>query len=171
MEKKKNVLLCSVLAICITIGLILGISSSKETINNANSSTINNEVTVSTTEPVKESNYLTKIMWADLNNYCCAVEVLDFNGDIIEAGVYHFYPDLVSGIENKNIPIVWDVYISENLYSNILELKDEEFVDSVGGYGNYGWTIELKKNQYVYIKYNSVINNQPTGILVIEKQS
>lgn len=119
---------------------------------------------------VPETKYESKITWAALSSYCCAVEIDSYDGDIIEAGTYRFYPDLVSGLENGRIAIVWDIYVSDKLYNQISELKDDEYQGTVGGISKNEITIKLEKGQYVYVKYNPVANNDPTGVLMIEKQ-
>lgn len=120
-------------------------------------------------ESKKSEKYLSSIEWADLNNYCFAVENDSYDGDIISSGSYHFYPEHVSGVENGRIPIVWDIYVSSNLYSNISQLNDKEWIGAVGGISKDELTINLSKGQYVYVKYNPVANNNPTGVLRIEK--
>ena len=121
---------------------------------------------------ISENNkYETKITWSGLDNYCCAVEIDGYNGDILQAGSYCFYPDLVSGLDKGKIPIVWDVYVSENAYGNIYQLKESEYKGTFGGFSNENGVLELFAGQYVYVKYHPVANNNPTGALIIEKMS
>lgn len=117
-------------------------------------------------ETSKESKYIEEILWADLSNYSFAVEIDNYEGDVVSSGNYKFYPYMV--VEGK-VPQVWDIYISENYYFNISELKESEYVASVGGIDNYSVTLELRPNQYVYI--NTIeMKSEPTGALKIEKQ-
>lgn len=124
----------------------------------------NTETIVETTQDI----YLTEITWAAEQHFAFAVEIDDYNGDIVSAGTYRFYPDAVV-LSGSKIPTVWDVYVSNNYYNNISELKKEEFVDCVGGLDKYEFNLKLEKGQYVYIKYNKVANNNPTGFLEIKK--
>ena len=124
----------------------------------------NTETIVKTTQDI----YLTEITWAAENNFAFAVEIDDYDGDIVSAGTYRFYPDAVV-LSGSKIPTVWDVYVSNNYYNNISELKKEEFVDCIGGLDKYEFNLKLEKGQYVYIKYNKVANNNPTGFLKIKK--
>lgn len=119
---------------------------------------------------VEEKNYETKITWAALNNYCCAVEIDSYDGDKLQAGTYRFYPDFVSGLENGRVAIVWDIYVSENLYNQLSDLKDSEYKGTVGGISKNEIELDLSKGEYVYVKYNPVANNDPTGVLIIEKK-
>ena len=95
------------------------------------------QVVSRTPEPEKEPEYLTEVLWAALEHYKCAVEIDDFDGDIIAAGTYSAMPTLVT-LGDKRIPIIWDIYISSNDYSNISQLSDSEYVASVGGWDQTG---------------------------------
>jgi hypothetical protein len=128
------------------------------------------DVNVVTTEETTKNNYQTEIAWALEQHYACAVEVDDYNGDILESGTYLFYPGAVV-LGSGKMPVIWDIYISNNYYNNISDLKDEEYVDYVGGIDKHEFVIDLEKGQYVYIKYNDVLNNNPTGYLKIEKSN
>lgn len=114
------------------------------------------------------SGYKTDEEWGGLSDYMFAVEIDDFDGDVYEAGKYRVY---VRGTASKPeyTVIVWDIYISENCYTNRSELKESEYVTTIGGNSNVEDIIELKKGQYVYFNYNEVFG-EPTGILCIEKQ-
>lgn len=141
--------------------------SSQSTQSSATSAEEKEESTESATE---EKNYQTKITWAALDNYCCAVEIDTYDSDKIQEGTYRFYPDLVSGLENGRIAIVWDIYVSKNLYSQLSELKESEYKGTVGGISKNEIELDLSKGEYVYVKYNPVANNDPTGVLIIEKK-
>lgn len=155
-------LLCfSLFAVVAIIGFLFG--EDTESIK-TNQSYADSQNTIS-----DEEKFIDYIEWADLNNYCFAVECSDYNGDAVQAGTYRFYPDLVNGIDEGRIPIVWDIYVSNNLYSNISQLKEEEYIGTVGGVTQDELTKTLNKGQYVYIKYNKVANDKPTGILSIKK--
>ena len=118
------------------------------------------------------NKYLSEITWALDAHYACAVEIDDYNGDILEAGTYRFYPEAVV-IGNGKIPVVWDVYISDKIYDDISQLHDDnpDFVGCVGGLDKCEITVYLEQGQYVYIKYYKVANNNPTGMLKITKTS
>lgn len=116
-----------------------------------------------------DTNYLTSASWALDSHYMFAVET-EFDGDIFEAGAYHFYPSCVFGLDTGSIPVVWDIYVSNNMYSSLNQLSEKELAGSVGGQTQLDLSLELEAGQYVYIKYNPVANNSPTGILEIEKQ-
>ncbi len=117
--------------------------------------------------------YMTEATWAALEHYAFAIENDNYGGDVFEAGSYIFYPTLVNAEPGEMVkgktPIVWDIYVSENEYSNVSQLSDSEFMASVGGIEQYSTTLELKKGQYVYIKYNDVVG-EPMGALQIELQ-
>lgn len=120
----------------------------------------------------KKSNYKSNGTWANLSNYMFAVEIDDFDGDVYEAGTYHFYPDLVDRVDSlmsSETPIVWDVYVSYHEYTKLSELKESEYVASIGGITKTEEDIVLKKGNYVYINYNEVLG-EPAGILKFEKK-
>ena len=179
-KKKKTWPIVIVLLICVfLIGKACGSSNEIEDNTTSLVSSMVESDTTSIVESSEESKpqteapetkYESKITWAALSSYCCAVEIDSYDGDIIEAGTYRFYPDLVSGLENGRIAIVWDIYVSDKLYNQISELKDDEYQGTVGGISKNEITIKLEKGQYVYVKYNPVANNDPTGVLMIEKQ-
>lgn len=118
------------------------------------------------------SKYETEINWAELSNYMCAVEIDDFNGDILKSGKYRFYPKgvdyLEKGVMSKETPIVWDIYVSDNEYKNMSELKKSEYVGTVGGISKDEFTKYLSAGKYVYVNYNAVYG-EPAGYLMIEK--
>lgn len=116
------------------------------------------------------SKYTSKITWALDSHYACAVEIDEYDGDVLESGTYRFYPDAVV-LGTEKIPTIWDIYVSDNYYNHLNELKEDEYKGSVGGLDKLGFTFELNKGQYVYVKYNKVANNNPTGILIIEKMN
>lgn len=115
------------------------------------------------------SGFKTEATWADLGNYMFAVGIEDFNGDIFEPGTYRFYPDAVDLSDPSKTPVVWDIYMSENLYSNSEDLQDSELIATVGGLEKDEYTGELESGKYVYINYNEVLG-EPTGMLQIKKQ-
>jgi ribosomal protein L7/L12 len=167
-DAHRNIVTTTVILICLTIGIALGIYDSIDIINQAkNESTKNN---IAQTEITASNKYLTEISWALTTNYYFAVEIDDFTCDVVQEGTYRFYPDCVI-LENKNVPIVWDIYVSNELYSNISELHDNhpDFVGSVGGWNKDEITINLKKGKYVYVKCYAATNNETTGYLKIKK--
>ena len=136
--------------------------------NNSDNTVDHESFSQETKKEIDLKKYLTEITWADLNNYCFAVEMENYNGDIVESGTYRFYPDLV--VENSNkIPQVWDIYVSNNLYENLNLLQDSEYITTIGGLGKEEITIELNPGQYVYIK-TIKMKSESTGLLKIKKQ-
>lgn len=120
----------------------------------------------------KKSNYKSSGTWANSSNYMFAVEIDDFDGDVYEAGTYRFFPDLVDRVDSlmcSETPIVWDVYVSYHEYTKLSELKESEYVASIGGITKTEEDIVLKKGNYVYINYNEVLG-EPAGILKFEKK-
>lgn len=119
-----------------------------------------------TEEP--KNDYVTEGVWALTSNYIFAIENDSFDGDVFQKGTYRFYPTSVT-VTDKEIPIVWDIYLSDKLYSSTSQLPDSEYITSVGGWNNDEATLELEKGQYVYIIYNEPAS-EPTGALRIEKK-
>lgn len=117
----------------------------------------------------QNTDYLSEATWADTSNYMFAVEVSDFDGDVFQAGTYRFYPDAVNLDDASKTPVVWDIYVSDTLYSNADELSDEEYAATVGGTEKDECTLDLQAGNYVYINYNQTLG-EPTGMLQIEKQ-
>lgn len=111
--------------------------------------------------------YLEKITWAALQSYKCAVERNDYDGDVISAGTYHATPTMVNILADSDVPIVWDIYVSDNDYTSLDELDTEELVATVGGWDNNTAEFTVSAGQYVYVKYNDMAGN-PTGAIEIE---
>lgn len=182
-RKKISTVLGIAFFVCIfvaTITLVIGLITDNEQ-GAVNKTEIIKETTDNSYEDYQEKaerendkvvgkNYIRKIEWGNLTNYCCAVEIDEYDGDVLESGTYRIYPDLVSGLDKGRIAIVWDVYTSETLYNNISELKESEYRGSVGGMSKNEITLDLSSGQYLYIKYNPVANNNPTGIIIIDKK-
>ena len=116
-----------------------------------------------------ETGHKTEATWADTGNYMFAVEVPDFNGDIFEAGTYRFYPDAVDIDDTSKTPVVWDIYVSQNEYSDSSQIQENEYVATVGGLEKNEYSCDLSAGQYVYINYNDTLG-EPTGMLQIQKQ-
>lgn len=131
------------------------------------------DLTTSNQETNQETtNYKTEIEWALDSNYMIKVEDSSFDGDVIKAGKYRFYPNNVSSFEKgemikEGTPIVWDIYISKNEYTNNEELKEDEYVGSVGGLEKDELTIDVEKGDYIYINYNETVD-KGLGTLKIE---
>ena len=131
------------------------------------------DLTTSNQETNQETtNYKTEIEWALDSNYMIKVEDSSFDGDVIKAGKYRFYPNNVSSFEKgemieEGTPIVWDIYISKNEYKNNNELKEDEYVGSVGGLEKDELTIDVEKGDYIYINYNETVD-KGLGTLKIE---
>lgn len=124
------------------------------------------QIVAKTPEPEKDPEYLTEVVWAALEHYKCAVEIDDYDGDIIAAGRYAAVPTLYTP-GGKRVPIVWDIYVSSNSYDNISQLSDSEYVTSVGGWDQLGAEFTLEPGQYVYIKYNDTVG-EPSGALQLK---
>lgn len=168
--KKKTLIIIVIVAILVIfyiIGMVTGNGKPPEK-STEKSDPVETETQVPQEEQTQETKeYKTTATWADLNNYMFAVEVDDFDGDIFQAGSYRLYPDAVDLEDSLKTPIVWDVYVSNNLYTNSNELSESEYVSSVGGIEMDECELELEKGQYVYINYNDVLG-EPTGMLQIE---
>lgn len=133
------------------------------------------ESTPAVSVPTAEvSKYKTNITWADTKSYMFAVENESYDGDIVAAGDYRFYPDMVSSFEKGEMmkgktPVVWDIYVSSNLYNSLNELQEGELVATIGGLDKAEADVSLQPGQYVYVKYNDVIGD-PVGVLQIDKK-
>lgn len=113
-------------------------------------------------------SYQTSGDWALEKNYMFAVEVDGFDGDTYAAGTYLFEPQNTNS--TGNVPIVWDIYVSDVEYSNASDLNDDELIGSVGGLQNQTCTETLLPGQFVYVIYNETAG-EPAGSIHIEKQS
>ena len=171
----------------IILCLCLGISEGEIALPTINESTTSSQIsntdsiaeetetetaTVETTIPEETVNnrYETEISWALEEHLAIAVAIDDYNGDIVEAGTYRFYPDSVV-LGTGKIPTVWDIYVSNKIYNDISQLHDDnpDFVGCVGGLNKDEITVTLEEGQYIYVKHYKVANNNPTGILMIQK--
>lgn len=118
-----------------------------------------------------EPEYLTEIDWAALESYGCAVEVDDYNGDVIASGTWTAEETDTGSIAKNAVPIVWDIFVSDNEYSNISQLQEDECVCTVGGFGSDGqvWEFDVQPGQYLYVRYTDM-KGTPVGILHLEKK-
>lgn len=151
------------LVVIIVIGAIVGGTTTPQDTTNS---------TQQTTQDTDTTNYKTELEWALDSNYMIKVEDSSFDGDVIKAGKYRFYPNNVSSFEKgemikEGTPIVWDIYISKNEYKNNNELKEDEYVGSVGGLEKDELTINVEKGDYIYINYNETVD-KGLGTLKIE---
>lgn len=175
-KKDKSILIACIVCFFLTGGLVYGdkdniqprddkpeISDTHD--DNSDPKADIDKETTETKPDNKNSKYLTKIQWADTSNYMFAVEIDDFDGDIVQSGKYNFTTTGKS--DESHVAIVWDIYISDNLYSNMRELSDSEYVTSVGGNDNTSASIILERGKYIYINYNKTALN-PSGLLNIE---
>lgn len=149
--------------VLVVIGAIVGGTTTPQDTTNS---------TQQTTQDTDTTNYKTEIEWALDSNYMIKVEDSSFDGDVIKAGKYRFYPNNVSSFEKgemikEGTPIVWDIYISKNEYKNNSELKEDEYVGSVGGLEKDELTIDVEKGDYIYINYNKTVD-KGLGTLKIE---
>lgn len=151
------------LTVAVILGLLRSCASAPTT---RRTSEPPNAIASQAEEETKE--YLTKVQWSDLKNYKCAVEVDEYSGDVLAAGTYNFYPSATDGLFKKDVPIVWDIYVSKHNYDSLSDLSERSHVATVGGLGNTSAQIKLKKGRYLYVKYNKTVGN-PIGILNIEK--
>lgn len=108
-------------------------------------------------------NYMTSIQWALQESYLCAVERDDFDGDVIAAGTYLASLVAAEKPTGNQVPIVWDIYLSNNLYSSVAELPPEDYVGSVGGWDLASSEITVEAGQYLYVIYNDMAG-EPIGI-------
>lgn len=100
------------LVIIVVIGAAVGGTTTPQDTTNS---------TQQTTQDTDTTNYKTELEWALDSNYMIKVEDSSFDGDVIKAGKYRFYPNNVSSFEKgemikEGTPIVWDIYISKNEY-------------------------------------------------------
>ena len=154
------------LVVIVIIGAAFGGTTTPQDTTN---STPKQDTTTSTKE---DNKYKTELEWALDSNYMIKVEDSSFDGDVIKAGKYRFYPNNVSSFEKgemieEGTPIVWDIYISKNEYKNNNELKEDEYVGSVGGLEKDELTIDVEKGDYIYINYNETAD-KGLGTLKIE---
>ena len=179
MKKKKTGIIIAVVVVALIFFYIIGVTvgdtkpASDPDMDISSSEIVSSQESInSSSMPAssENSNYKDKATWAALGNYMFAVEISDFDGDIFKAGTYRFYPSAVDLNDPSKTPIVWDIYVSENLYNNSEELKDSELVATVGGMGKDETTLELLPGQYVYINYNQTLG-EPTGMLEIERNN
>ncbi len=135
--------------------------------NSQNESSVT-EAPSSSAQPEPKNNYKTSLSWADLNHYMFSVENgASYNGDNVMAGTYRFYPEAVT-LGDGSVPIVWDIYVSNNMYQNISNLQESEYVGTVGGTEKNEITLDLIPGNFVYVKYNETVST-PTGYLQIDK--
>lgn len=107
--------------------------------------------------------YKTEIKWALSDNYCFAVEVDSYDGDICEAGTYNARVE----VSKKGFAPIYDIYIENELHDSISDLGEIDY--SIGGNNAGGTlTIPLEAGQYVYIVPMKMAY-EPHGYLVIEK--
>ena len=108
------------------------------------------------------SKYQTGCTWALDENYCFAVEVDNFDGDVYQAGNYKFS----SKIWDKKIPAIYDIYVSQNLYNKTRSLQETEFVGSVGGIANEFVETTLSPGDYVYVIFNPVVGENGNQLII-----
>lgn len=176
-SRKKSILIACIICFLVT-GALVSLDPStdsavdKNTINTNEKEEREKENTYDNSDNKKEEKndtnngkYLTKLQWADTKSFVFAVEIDDYDGDIVKSGKYNF---ITTGKTDKShVAIVWDIYASKNLYQNINELNDSEYITSIGGNNNDSYSIDLEKGKYVYIKYNKTAL-KPSGMLTID---
>ena len=108
------------------------------------------------TKSDKESNYLTKIEWTNQgNDYSdetdewlkVAVEVDNYDGDIIESGTYNV--EQTDGKYTGKPQRIYNVYVSSLNTDNPEDIKNNEFPVTVGGANGKKQTITVEKGQYL----------------------
>ena len=114
------------------------------------------------------SGYKTEAKWSLASNYCFGVETPNYDGDIFKAGTYDFTTE-ANAHDPQDTPIVWDIYVSTNLYNYSSQLTQDEYKATVGGYDCNSAVIDLKAGDYVYINSADIVGN-PTGILTIKRE-
>lgn len=113
-----------------------------------------------------KSGFLTSTEWSLYDtNYAFAVEDSNYDGDVLEAGVYTF--ELIGGTDGKGA--LFDIYIENDNYSSLSELKEIDY--TIGG--NHEIQIKqevtLNAGEYVYIVPYQNLVYEPTGYLSITK--
>ena len=125
------------------------------------------------TKSDKKSNYLTKIEWTNQgNDYSdetdewlkVAVEVDNYDGDIIESGTYNV--EQTDGKYTGKPQRIYNVYVSSLNTDNPEDIKNNEFPVTVGGANGKKQTITVEKGQYLYIQK---ISGGEIGHLLISK--
>lgn len=121
----------------------------------------------------KESNYLTKIEWTNRgNDYSdetdewlkVAVEVDNYDGDIIESGTYNV--EQTDGEYDGKPQRIYNVYVSSLNIDEPEDIKNNEFPVTVGGVNGEKQTITVEKGEYIYIQK---ISGGEIGHLLISK--
>lgn len=121
----------------------------------------------------KESNYLTKIEWTNRgNDYSdetdewlkVAVEVDNYDGDIIESGTYNV--EQTDGEYDGKPQRIYNVYVSSLNIDEPEVIKNNDFPVTVGGVNGEKQTITVEKGEYIYIQK---ISGGEIGHLLISK--
>ncbi len=115
------------------------------------------------------STYQTSIQWALQENYMCAVEREDFDGDVIASGSYVASLSAAESPNGNQVPIVWDIYVSDHLYDSTAQLQQEEYICSIGGWDLTSGEVTVAPGQYLYVIYNDMAG-EPIGIFNLTHQ-
>ena len=108
------------------------------------------------------SKYKKEVSWADTRPLILAVEVDDYEGDILKEGKYNVYVDAV--IDGKTAGM-YDIYIEDHDIFNKNDLSKP--VGTVGGIKNDCGSVTLHKGDYVVIWPIDVFY-KPSGYLKME---
>ena len=110
------------------------------------------------------SPYKKEISWAVYDqDLLIAVEVDNYNGDKIKAGIYFVNVDSATKGSGTG-PETFDIYVLDHEPSNKYELDNYKPSYSVGGYMNVPIAITVQKGNYLCIHPCEVFYT-PTGIL------
>ncbi|MFV0246468.1 MAG: hypothetical protein ACK5HS_00830 [Mycoplasmatales bacterium] len=101
--------------------------------------------------PAETSNsYKKSGSWAMMDGYLFAIENEDFDGDVYQAGDYHFS---TSGATKNKPAAVYNIYTSKELYTESADvINNANLKCSAGGVGNIECDASLEKGDYVYIE-------------------
>ncbi len=144
----------------ILIGLISAMAlTACSSLSSSSESTTNSEGTTSLEEVDKGP--LTYTSWHSYEVYALAVEVDNYDGDILKSGEYTFS---TTNTKLGEAPM-YDVYIRDKKYEDYSKLGELDF--TVGGAGAFPITRELKKGDYVYIVPYIDLVYSPKGYLEI----
>ncbi len=114
-------------------------------------------------ESDNSTGYATSIEYNGKGNYIFAIEVDEFDGDVLENGTYTF-----STASTTQSAIMYDIYISEELKDPLNTLNEEEFFNTSGGLYPIDFEVTLMKGEYVYIVYYEQLMDAD-GTLTITK--
>lgn len=118
----------------------------------------------------KNDKYIDEISWAESSALKVAVEIDEYDGDILSSGIYYFEERSVNE-DPKYTPYIYDIFIAKEDFNNSEDLTTEYLITMIGGYGDVEvpHEITLEKGDYLYIVPSDPMGI-PTGYLKITKK-